>query len=94
MRAPGNAPTARVETRRKIGMNNRARQRAIHGRAFDPGVFKRDILPTLQRVTVTRMAAATGLSIQYCSRVKSGLNVPHPMHLPALEMLAESSASQ
>jgi CRISPR-associated endonuclease Cas1 len=93
LRAAGADPVSRSEVRRKIGANNRARQRAIlewearHGNGLDPEVFQREILPGLQRVTVTRMATATGLSIQYCSRIRAGKNVPHPMHWDLLAAL-------
>jgi len=86
----GQAPLARPDVRGKIGRNNRARQKAIleweakHGRDWDPEVFRREIFPGLRRLTVTRMASASGLSIQYCSRIRSGQNIPHPMHWDAL----------
>lgn len=93
MREAGDVPVSRQEVRAKIGRNNRARQRAIlewentHGRRSDPDAFRREVLPGLQGVTVTRMAAATGLSIQYCSRIRAGHNTPHPMHWEALGQL-------
>jgi hypothetical protein len=93
MRAAGDDPGSRRNIRRKIGASNRSRQQAImeweasHGREFSADLFRSDILPGLQDVAVTRMAVATGLSIQYCSRIRSGRNVPHPMHWQALSEL-------
>jgi hypothetical protein len=90
LRGQGREPMAAPEVRTKIGRSNRARQRAIlaweakHGHEWDPEVFRREILPTLQAVTVTRMATASGLSVQYCSRIRAGKNVPHPMHWASL----------
>ena len=59
-----------------------------HGQGPDPGLFTQDILPGLQAVTLTRMAAASGLSIQYCSGIRSGKHVPHAMHWDALREAA------
>jgi hypothetical protein len=90
MRAAGEEPASRSETRLKIGRHNRARQRAIldweatNSRNWDPDTFRREILPGLQGVTVTSMAVASGLSIQYCSLIRNGKNVPHAMHWEVL----------
>lgn len=46
----------------------------------DPVVFVEEILPSLQSVSVRVMAAATGLTIGYCSLVRRGSRTPHPMH--------------
>jgi hypothetical protein len=95
LRATGDEPTSRPDIRAKIGRNNRARQLAIrewekrNGRSWDVEVFVREILPGLQGVTTTRMATATGLSIQYRSRIRRGLNVPHPMHWQSLADLVQ-----
>lgn len=93
LRAEGRDPVRTLDARRRIGASNRIRQRAIqaweaeHGRAPDSEVFAREILPGLQTVTITRMAAVTGLSIQYCSKIRSGQHSPHPMHWSALRAL-------
>jgi CRISPR-associated endonuclease Cas1 len=94
LRAQGTEPMAAPEVRKKIGRNNRVRQRAIleweavHGRDWDSTVFRQEVLPGLQNLTVTRMATQSGLSIQYCSQIRSGKKVPHPMHWEALARLA------
>jgi CRISPR-associated endonuclease Cas1 len=99
LRSTGTEPMAAPEVRKKIGRNNRIRQQAIlewesvHGRDWEPGVFRQEILPGLQTVTITRMASASGLSIQYCSRIRSGQNVPHPMHWEAFANLKTSASS-
>lgn len=46
----------------------------------DPEVFRREILPQLQGVSLTRLADASGLSLQYCGLIRRGLKVPHPRH--------------
>lgn len=38
------------------------------------------ILPGLESITLRQMAMGSGLSVQYCSRIRSGQNVPHPIH--------------
>lgn len=50
--------------------------------------FSRDILPQLQRVSLTLLANATGLSVQYCSLIRRGRSVPHPRHWEALKKLS------
>ena len=98
LRSTGDAPTSRPDIRAKIGRNNRTRQLAIqewekrNGRSWDVEVFRREILPRLQGVTVAKTATATGLSIQYCSRVRRTLNVPHPLHWQALAGLVGVSS--
>ena len=50
-----------------------------HAWPSDPGAFGRDVLPRLTGVPVRELVEATGLSEQYCRRIKRGLVVPHPM---------------
>jgi len=54
----------------------------------DPEVFVNEILPGLQRVSLKEMKAATGLSLDYCSKIKRGLKTPHPRHWALLADLA------
>lgn len=60
----------------------------IHERP-DPQTFERDIRPHLETVPLKLMSQATGLSIDYCSKIRRGLRVPHPRHWLALEQVAE-----
>ncbi len=46
----------------------------------DPEVFRREILPGLQAVSLGTMARATGLSEGYCSFVRRGIKVPYQRH--------------
>lgn len=50
----------------------------------DPEVFRREILPQLQGVSLTRLAEASGLSVQYCGLIRRGLKVPHARHWESL----------
>jgi hypothetical protein len=55
----------------------------------DPDVFAREILPGLQRVPVTELARATGLTDGYLSQIRRGKKVPHPRHWPELNAAIE-----
>jgi hypothetical protein len=50
----------------------------------DEARFKREIAPKLDAFTLSEIAAATGLSLAACSRVRAGARVPHPRHWEAL----------
>lgn len=43
-------------------------------------VFKSQILPGLQSLSSKEMRNATGLSLDYCSKIKRGIKTPHPRH--------------
>ncbi len=49
--------------------------------------FKQGILPSLSTTPLSRLQAVTGLSIRYCSLIRRGLLVPHPVHHEALGWL-------
>lgn len=49
-------------------------------------VFTREILPLLQGVSLSKMKAATGLSVSMCARIRRGY-VPHPRHWDGLRLL-------
>jgi hypothetical protein len=44
----------------------------------------------LLSVGLRRMQDATGLSIDYCSKIKRGIKVPHPRHWEALRQLSQA----
>jgi CRISPR-associated endonuclease Cas1 len=74
------------------GAKNAAHQRANHewtGEAADPATFTREILPSIEHLTVADIAAATGLSEVYCSMIRLGKRVPHPRHWAALATVAD-----
>jgi hypothetical protein len=87
LRASGIDPSqtgAAAEKRRSVVKQRR--QEELEWDAAHPDVqvdeaaFARDILPTLQGLSLTQIAAATGLSQHYCSLIRRGLYVPHPRH--------------
>lgn len=54
----------------------------------DSEQFTREILPTLQAVSLRRMADATGLTEGYCSFIRRGLKIPHRRHRTTFATLA------
>jgi hypothetical protein len=56
----------------------------------DPGVFRREIAPYLDRFTLSEVSRATGLSRRYLRLVRDGDRVPHPMHWDAFRGLLDS----
>jgi hypothetical protein len=84
---------AAAEARREMLERRQGEARAWereHPRS-DPKVFKETILPALRRVTVRRIASATGLTTGYCSMIRRGY-VPHPRHWEALRVLAQQKS--
>lgn len=74
-------------------MQDQAAWEAEHGIEANPDVFQQEILPHLQGVTLRTMAKATGLSEQYCSLIRRGLQVPHRRHWDALLTVSEEAAA-
>jgi hypothetical protein len=87
--AAGNDP-------RRSAPVNRARGEAIseghrrngswareHPGQRDDAWFKREIAPKLDAFTLAEIAAATGLSLAACSRIRVDAKVPHPRHWEA-----------
>ncbi|MGA8097826.1 MAG: hypothetical protein WB810_04100, partial [Candidatus Cybelea sp.] len=56
----------------------------------DEVCFKREVAPKLDAFTLAEIAAATGLSLAACSRIRSGARVPHPRHWRSLLALVEA----
>jgi len=50
----------------------------------DGAWFKCEVAPKLDTFTLAEIAAATGLSLAACSRIRAGTQVPHPRHWGAL----------
>lgn len=93
LRAEGRDPTHGGAAARKRGASNtrRWKEAAAWNRAHpdrpDPDAFKREILPHLQGLPLSRVAKATGLTRMFCSLIRRGLYVPHPRHWAALAQL-------
>ncbi len=90
------------DPRRSLG-SNRARCEAIgeghrrnrswareHPGQRDDAWFKHEIAPKLDGFSLAEIAAATGLSLAACSRIRAGARVPHPRHWQALATLARA----
>jgi len=96
LRAAGRDPSKGGQAKAKRGGKNRQHMRdqaaweAEHGMEADPEVFRREILPPLQGVSLGMMAKATGLSQQYCSLIRRGKYVPHQRHWAALARLDDA----
>lgn len=81
---------------RRVATNARRRQEALAWERDNPGfhdpkVFRLEILPRLQQVTLPQMMKATGLTSDYCWRIRRGERVPHPMYWKALQQLVEEA---
>jgi len=97
LRAEGADPSHGGEVGRKRGASNarRASERVAWkelGLDIDQEKprFKRDILPRLQDVPLSRIMKATGFSRRYASLARRGLYTPHPVHYDALATLVGS----
>jgi hypothetical protein len=68
---------------------NREWTRENNAQSRDEAWFKREVLPKLDGFSLKEIAAATGLSLVACSRIRSGARLAHPRHWDALLELAE-----
>lgn len=93
LRSAGDDPAHGGRAALLRGEKNRAHQTAVaewnrvHG-PVDPGYFELHLLPGLQKVSLSEMSAATGLTKGYCSFIKRGMKIPHPRHWEKLAELA------
>ncbi|HLY02995.1 MAG TPA: CRISPR-associated endonuclease Cas1 [Candidatus Cybelea sp.] len=101
------AQTAAGKDPRRGAAVNRARAEAIsdghrrnrswareHPGQRDEAWFKREIAPRLDAFTLAEIAAAAGLSLAACSRIRAGARVPHPRHWKALGKLVRSLSAR
>jgi CRISPR-associated endonuclease Cas1 len=95
----GEHPSMSAAAQRSRGLTNAAHGRAryeweqTHSGGANVSDFVADILPGLQFVSATRMAAATGLSLSYCSAIRKGMRLPHPRWWAQLAELGDSSTA-
>jgi hypothetical protein len=91
LKASGHDPTHGGEARTKRGATNARRKADLrkwerqHGKAADLTAFEHEILPLIQKVPLSRLVKATGLSLRYVSQIRRGERVPHPRHWEALQ---------
>jgi hypothetical protein len=97
--AAGNDPrrspvvnAARGEAISEGHRRNRRWAREHPGQRDEDG-FKREIAPKLDGFSLKEIAAATGLSLAACSRIRAGVKVPHPRHWGALLSMLGGVAS-
>ena len=84
----GEAGGRRAET--NITRKRQAREwEETYGRLVDLSAFKRDILPLIQDIPLSRLQQATGLSLRYVSLIRRGKRTPHPRHWQAFLAAAE-----
>ena len=63
-----------------------------HGKLVDLSAFRREILPRIQGIPLSRLQKATGLSVRYMSLIRRGERTPHPRHWQALLAAARDGA--
>lgn len=81
-RDPGHGGQAAVKRAATLAARQAANRAwdALPHPELDGVDFARDIWPWLQGLPVRQLANATGLSVIYCSHIRSGAKVPHPRH--------------
>ena len=82
---PARAPEATAKKREKSRSTSlalRAWERE-HGKG-DPELYEREILPTIQEMTVPQLMKLTGLSQFHCWKVRKGDRRLHPRHWDAI----------
>jgi hypothetical protein len=58
-------------------------------RRRDEARFNREIAPKLDVLSLKEIAAATGLPLAACSRIRAGAKIPHPRRWDALVALVK-----
>jgi hypothetical protein len=89
---PAQAPEIRGRRGAAIAAYKRALSdwdKADPGAVYDPELFRRDILPRLQTVTLAEVAEAAGCSKEYASDIGRGEWAPHVSTWRALANLVE-----
>lgn len=92
LRDEGRDPTATPEARANLA-TSMARRRAEqlvwdreHPGRPDPEVYRREILPKVELMSLKAISRATGLSVSYCARIRRGGLVPHRRWWEALRL--------
>jgi len=89
-RKPQRSPEAGAKRRRamrEVLRADRAWARK-HREIPDVAFYRQEVLPGIQGVKLTQLAAQTGLTKSACSRIRSGEVVPHARHWTTLAELA------
>jgi CRISPR-associated endonuclease Cas1 len=91
---PSHGGTAAERRGTAIARRQRERrdwQTAHPGTIADQDAFAREILPAIQKLPLSDLVRATGLTHGYLSQVRRGLKTPHPRHWPSLRAVASRS---
>lgn len=83
----GDSGHHRAQTQRERAAAREAWDREHDGETPDAERFRSDILPRLQNVSLSAMMRTTRLSLRYCSEIRRGIRVPHPMYWEALQAI-------
>jgi hypothetical protein len=100
LRAQGQDPAHGGEAARKRGVKIAQHKKDTvqweqrHEFDANPDYFKRNILPRLQGVSLLTIKRATGLSLDYCSKIRRGLRVPHPRYWDLIKTISSPSRAQ
>ncbi len=95
LRASGQDPTTTPQAadKRSASLSKRKRQQLAWQPNPDdnwtPERYQTEILPRLAALPLSALAAATGLSLSACSRIRSGKLTPHRRHWAALLALPQ-----
>ena len=95
LKAEGRDPTATPEARANLAASmsqRRAEQRTWdreHPERPNPDLYRLEILPKVQQMSLKSIRKATGLSLAYCGRIRGGELVPHARWWEALQASAD-----
>lgn len=95
LKAEGRDARATREARRKSSIATARTNREIaeweakHGSDFDPEIFEKEIAPRLEDIPNNELVEATGLSVNYCSKIRRGETVPHARHWEAIRRVVD-----
>lgn len=84
----GEAALRRAAT--MLEQNRRSAEWDLNHERPDPRIFESEILPRLVDVPLRTISHATGLSMDYSSKIRRGIRTPHPRHWAALREVARS----
>jgi hypothetical protein len=97
LKIAGQDPTHGGNAKAKRADRNRQRKAELavwerqYGKLVDLSVFAREIQPLIRDIPLSRLVAATGLSLRYVSQIRRGERIPHPRHWGALTALRSES---
>lgn len=101
LRAQGQDPsrstvalTSLGETQRQRAAARGAWERTHDRQAYTAEAFRRDVLPGLAEQPLSALMRTTGLSVRYCSLIRRGESIPHPLYWEALRTLTNPAPAR